>query len=136
MLQKLKKLAAEAEDDEEILSDLNPQDESDNSDKSRYHIITNSTFIPVLICQTGYTIPTIVHSLENFPQKKDRYNKKNLGAIGKSKSENDVVWITLQDRQFKWKKVNIQKVKRDRTYSISIFYANTNHREKFLYLTL
>ena len=83
LLQKLKELAAEAEDDKEIVSDLIPQDDSDNSKKSRDHVITNSTVIPVLICQTGYTSPTIVHSLENFPQKKDRYNKKFSGAIGK-----------------------------------------------------
>ena len=101
MLQKLKELAAEAEDDKEIVSDLIPQDESDKSKKSRDHIITNSTVIPVLICQTGYTSPTIVHSLENIPRKKDRYNKKVLGVIGEGGSENDVVWITIQSFQFK-----------------------------------
>ena len=63
LLQKLKELAAEAEDDEEIVSNLIPQDDSDNSNESRDHIITNSTVIPVLICQTGYNSPTIVHSL-------------------------------------------------------------------------
>ena len=51
----------EAEDDEKMVSNLITQDESDNKDKSRDHIITNSTVIPVLICQTGYTIPMIVH---------------------------------------------------------------------------
>ena len=68
LLQKLKELAAEAEDDEEIVSDLIAQADSDNSDKSRDHIITNSTVVPVLICQTGYNSPTIVHSLEKPPQ--------------------------------------------------------------------
>ena len=91
MLKKLKELAAEAEDDEEIVSDLIPQDDSDNIDKSRDHIITNSTAIPVLIYQTVYTRPTIVHSLEIFSRKKDGYNKLFLGVIGKRESEIDVV---------------------------------------------
>ena len=39
LLQKLKELAAEAEDDEEIVFYLIPQYESDNSDKSMDHII-------------------------------------------------------------------------------------------------
>ena len=76
MLQKLKELAAEAEDDEEIVSDLISQDDSDNIYKSRDHIIKNSTFISLLICQTGYNSYTIVHSLGKIPRKKDRYNKK------------------------------------------------------------
>ena len=58
LLHKLKELAAEAEDDEEIVSNLIPQDESDNSEESRDSIMTNSTIIPVLICQTEYTSPT------------------------------------------------------------------------------
>ena len=100
MLQKLKKLAAEAEDDEEIVSYLITQEGPDNSDESRDHMNKNSTVIPSLIYQTGYTSPTIVHYLEIYPPQKDRYNKKILGAIGKRKSKNDVVWITLQDHQF------------------------------------
>ena len=129
MLHKLKELAAEAKDDEEIVSDLIPQSDSDNSDESMDHIITNSTVIKVLICRTGYTSPAIVHSLANTPRKKDRYNKKHLGAIGKREYENIVVWITLQSCQFKWKKVNIPKVKGYETELMSIFYENTNHRE-------
>ena len=101
LLQKLKELAAEAEDNEEISSDLIPQSDSYNNDESRDHINTNSTVIPVIICQTGYNSPTIVHSLANYSRKKDWYNKNNLGTIGKKESENDVVWITLQARQFR-----------------------------------
>ena len=70
MLQKLKELAAEVEDDEEIVFDLIPQDDSDNNDESRDHIITNFTVIPVLIRRIGYNSPTIVHSLEKFPGKR------------------------------------------------------------------
>ena len=131
LLQQLKELAADADDDEEIVSELIPQDESDKIYKSKNCIITNSTVIPVLICHTGYTSPTIVHSLVNFPRKKDRYNKKNLGAIEKRGSENEVVWITLQARQFKWKKLNILKVKGYGTESMYIFYSNPNHQERF-----
>ena len=80
LLQKLKELAAEAEDDKEIVSELIPQEDSD---KSRDHITTNSTVIPVLICQTGYTSPMIVHSLENFARKKDRYDIKNWVRLEK-----------------------------------------------------
>ena len=69
----------------------------------------------------------------NFP-KKDRYDKKLLGTIGKRVSENDVVWITLQTRQVKWKKVTIPKVKGDGTDLMYIFYANPNHRGKFFKL--
>ena len=76
MLHKLKELVAEAENDEEIVSDLITQANSDNSNESRDHIITNSTVIPVLICQTGYNSPMIVHSLTKITWKKDRYNKK------------------------------------------------------------
>ena len=72
MLQKLKELAAEEEDDEKILSDLISQAESDKINESRDHIITNSTAILFLICQNGYNSPTIVHSLAYFTQKKDR----------------------------------------------------------------
>ena len=50
LLQKLKELAAEAEDDEEIVDNLINQADSDNIDESRDHIITNSTVIPVSIC--------------------------------------------------------------------------------------
>ena len=49
LLQNLKELAAEAEDDEEIVSDLIPEDDSDNSNKPRDQIITNFTVITVLI---------------------------------------------------------------------------------------
>ena len=110
MLQKLTKLAAEAEDDEEIISYLISKSDSYNNNKSRDHIIKNSTVIPVLICQTGYNIPTIVHSLAKFPRKKDWYNKNILGAIGKRKSEHEGVWITFQARQFRWKRVNIPEL--------------------------
>ena len=50
LLNKLKELAADAEDGEEIVSELILQSDSDNRNDSRYHIITNSTIIPVLIC--------------------------------------------------------------------------------------
>ena len=63
------------------------------------------------------------------------YNKK-LVAIGKNKSENDVVWIKLQPLQFKWNKVNIPKVKGYGTDAMSIIYDNSNHREEFFNLTL
>ena len=59
-----------------------------------------------------------------------------MGAIGKREYEKDVVWITLQDRQFKWKKEIIPKVKGYGSDLMSTFYTNTNHREKFLNLTL
>ena len=59
-----------------------------------------------------------------------------MRAIGKRESENDVMLITLQARQLKWKKVNIPKVKGDETDLMSIFYADPNHREKCFYLTL
>ena len=59
-----------------------------------------------------------------------------MGVIGKRESENDVVWITLQDRQFRWNKVNIPKVKGYETEKMSIFYDNPNNREKVLNLTL
>ena len=52
-----------------------------------------------------------------------------MGAIGKRESENDVVWITLQARHFRWKKVKIPKLKGDRTDAMSILYDNPNHRE-------
>ena len=116
-------MAAEAEDDEEIVSDLITQSDSDNSNESRDHIITNSTVIPVLICQPGYNSPTIVHSVAIFPGKR-MGTIKELGAIVKRGSENDVVWITLQARQFNWKKVNIQKVKGDGTEKMYIFYSS------------
>ena len=43
LLQKLKELAADSEYDEEILSNLIPQTDSDNREKPRNHIIKNST---------------------------------------------------------------------------------------------
>ena len=131
LLLKLKVFEAEAEDEEELVSNLTPQDDSNYSNESRDHIVKNSTVIPVLICKTGYSSPTIVHSLENPPRKKDRYNKKILGAIGKREYENDVVWITLQACQFNWKKVNIPNLKGYGTYIMYILYANPDHREKF-----
>ena len=66
---------AEAGVDKEIVSDLIPQEDSDNSDESKYHITTNPTVIPVFIFQTGYTSPTIVHYVANVSYKKDRYDK-------------------------------------------------------------
>ena len=61
---------------------------------------------------------------------------RNLGAIGKREYENDVVWITLQYRQFKWKKVKIPKVKGYGTDAMSILYDNTNRRETFFELDI
>ena len=119
---------AEVECDDDIVSDIITQEDSDNSNNSRYHITTNSTVIPVLICHTGYTSPTIVHSLENNSRNKDRYDRKLLGAIDKRESENKVVWITLQALQFKWNKLTIPKFKVDGTDLMSKFYVNTNHR--------
>ena len=83
LLHKLKELAAEVEDDEEIVSELKLQEDSDNSDDSRYHITNSYTIIKVLIYQTGYTSPTIVHSLTKLPQKKDRWNKNNQVQLEK-----------------------------------------------------
>ena len=59
-----------------------------------------------------------------------------MGAIGKREYENDVVWTTLQACQFRWKKVNIPKMKGDGTDTMYIFYDNPNNREMFLNLTL
>ena len=70
LLQKLKYLAAEAEDYEEIVYNLIFQDDSDNSNKSRYLITTKSTVISVSICQTGYTSPMIVNSFAFPPGKR------------------------------------------------------------------
>ena len=70
LLQKLKELAAEAEDDKEIVLDLIPQSDSYNIDASRDYIITNYTIIPVLIYQTGYNSPMIMHSLVNVSSEK------------------------------------------------------------------
>ena len=53
-----------------------------------------------------------------------------MGAIGKRESENDVVWITLQARQFRGEKLNITKVKLYGTDTMSVFYDNNYHREK------
>ena len=53
----------------DILSNLTPQEDSDNRNTSRDRVTTNFTVITVLICQTGYTSPMIVHSLETFPKK-------------------------------------------------------------------
>ena len=52
----------------------------------------------------------------------------NMGAIGKREYENDMLWIIIQARQFKWKKVNIPKVEGDGTDTMSIFYKNPNNR--------
>ena len=51
--------------------------------------------------------------------------------IGKRESENDLVWITLKARQFKWKNLIIIMVKGDVTDLMSIIYADPNHRGKF-----
>ena len=48
-LQMFKEFSDEADDDEDIVSDLTPQEDSGNSNNNRYHITTNSTIIPVLI---------------------------------------------------------------------------------------
>ena len=50
LLQKLKELADDSKDDEEIVSDLIIQADSDNRNKSSDHIITKSAIIPVVIC--------------------------------------------------------------------------------------
>ena len=131
MLHNQKELAAEAEDDAEILSDFIPRDDSENSNKSKDCIITDSIVIPFIRCQTGYNSATIVKSFANLPRKNNRYNKKTLGAIGKREYENDVVWITLKARHFKWKKANIPKVKGDGIDTMYIFYANPYHRGSF-----
>ena len=72
-----------------------------------------------------------MHSLVFSPGKKIGTKIMNMGAIGKRESENDVVWITLQTRQFNWNKVNITKVKGDGTDTLSILYNIPNNREKF-----
>ena len=69
-------MAAEEEYDKDIVSDLTPQEDSDNIDKTRDPITTNSTVLPVFIYQTGYTRPTTVHYLELFYPKKDRNDKR------------------------------------------------------------
>ena len=78
MLQKLKELAVRAEDVKEIVFDLIPQSDSDNSDDSMDHINKNSTFITVSIYQTRYTSPTIAHSLEPPPPP---LSEKRMGTI-------------------------------------------------------
>ena len=67
---------------------------------------------------------------KNFPEKRIGTIKK-LGLIEKKESENDVVWITLQSNQFKWKNKIISKAQGDGKDLMSIFYDNPNHREKF-----
>ena len=57
-----------------------------------------------------------------------------MRAIEKKESENDVVCITLQAQQFKWKNVTIAKLKVDGAKLMSIFYADPNHREEFFKL--
>ena len=134
LLQKLKEVVSETEDHKEILSGLIPQDDSDNRNRSRDNIITNSTIISVLIYQTGYNSPTIMHSLANISRKKIGTIKTYFGVIGKRESENDVVWITLQARHFRWKNVNIPKVKGYGKDAMSVFYNNPNHKENIFKL--
>ena len=45
-----------------------------------------------------------------------------------------MVWITLQARQIRWKKVNIPKVNGYGTEKMYLFYENTNHRGNLLKL--
>ena len=54
--------------------------------------------------------------------------------IGKREYEYDVVCITIQALQFKWKKVDIQNLKVDGTDTMYILYNDPNHRVKFLKL--
>ena len=54
-----------------------------------------------------------------------------MDAIEKRKSENEVVWISLQARQLKCKNAIIPKLKGDRTDLMFIFYADPKRREKF-----
>ena len=72
-----------------------------------------------------------MNSLAKISRKKHRYDKKGLGAIKKREYENDVVWITLQAHQLKWKKITIKKVKKDGTDLMSILYTNPKHRNIF-----
>ena len=71
--------------------------------------------------------------MEKLPEKKIGMMRK-FGCNLKKGILKNVVWITLQDRQFKLKNVKIPKVKKDGTDLNSIFYAYTKHREKFLKL--
>ena len=87
MLKKLKELEAEADDDEEIVSDLIPQSNSDHNNESRDHIIKKSTVLPKRICEIGYNSFTIMHFLEKISQEKDRYNK--------------TVWVQLENGNIK-----------------------------------
>ena len=93
LIQKLKELVAEAEDDKDIVNDLTPKEDSGNNGKSRDHITTKYTVIQVLIYCTGYTRPTIVHSLAKVSLNKDRYEKKRLGTTEKRESENYMMLI-------------------------------------------
>ena len=122
-------MATESEDDYKKVSDPTPQADSDNSNKSRDHITKNFTVIPVLIYHTGFNSPMIVHSLDFFGQKKNRYDKENLGTIRKREYENDVVWITIQSHQFKRNKVTISKVKGYEIDLMSIFYVDSNNSD-------
>ena len=118
LLHKLKELTAEADYDEEIVSNLITQSESDKNNESRDHIITNSTVIPVLIYQTGYNSPTIVHSLEKNPGKRigtiknvwvqlEKWNLKMTCCVSHYKPASSdrrrliVYWIVMKNKSSK-----------------------------------
>ena len=76
LLQKLKKLTADGEYDEDIVYKLTLQEYLDNINDIKYHITTNPTTISDLFSQTVYTRPKIVYSFGNFDLKKDGVIRK------------------------------------------------------------
>ena len=137
LLEKMKELAADAEDDEDVLLDLEPQGESDKNEETREYITTQSDVLPLLVFQAGYIQPNIVHSVGIYAtsaRKRDMWDKHMIGAIGKRETEDDVVWISLATSHFKWKDVVIPTIESDESDLMSTFYNERKNRGKFFKL--
>ena len=54
-----------------------------------------------------------------------------IGAIGNRETVDDVVWISLQASNFKWKDVEIPIINDDESDTMSTFYNDMKNRDKF-----
>ena len=134
LLARMKELAADAEDDQDIILDLEPQGDSDKNEETREYITTHSDVLPILVFQTGFRRPNMVHSLGIYAtsaRRRDMWDKHMIGAIGNRETVDDVVWISLQASNFKWKDVEIPIINDDESDTMSIFYNDMKNRDKF-----
>ena len=134
LLRRMQELAAEAEDDEDVVAELKVQGEGDNNLVVKEFLVNQVDPVGVLFFQPNHRQPHFIHSLGMFtggPRRKDTYDGHMLGAIGKRETVTDIQWFSVPPRMLRWAHKDVINIAADGSDEMSTFFSIRDNRMKF-----